>query len=185
MTHLKQEKLPLEILEFWWKAGPSRWFDTRSEFDNEIKDRFHGALAPASEGYYDHWIETPHETLALLILLDQFSRNIFRNSKKSFENDSKAVSIALNALDRKFYLAYPSEVRQFFFLPLEHSENIEHQTLSVDLFRQYTNESGYLYALIHMDVIRRFGRFPHRNEIMGRESTAEELLFLESGGFSR
>lgn len=174
----------LEILEFWWAAGGAKWFNGGEEFDNEIREKFADDVEAAGRGEYDDWMQTTHGSLALLLLLDQFPRNIFRGTPKAFAFDAKAIEVALEALNNKFYLAYPKGYRTFFFLPFEHAEDMELQDLSVDLFRRYCDQDTYHYALIHMDAIRRFGRFPHRNKILNRTSTPEEIDFLKSGGFS-
>ncbi|MTI18390.1 DUF924 domain-containing protein [Rhodobacteraceae bacterium RKSG542] len=174
----------LDILSFWWAAGMQKWFMGGEAFDNEIREKFEADVEAAAAGEYDHWQESPHGTLALLILLDQFTRNIYRGTAKAFEQDKKAQQIALAALERKDHHAYPAMAKTFFFLPFEHAEDMDMQSLSCDLFRQYTDQDAYHYALVHMDVIRRFGRFPHRNKFLGRTSTPAEEEFLASGGFS-
>ncbi|GHB27903.1 hypothetical protein GCM10007094_15410 [Pseudovibrio japonicus] len=173
----------LEILDFWWTAGGEKWFKGGEKFDKEIREKFEADVEAAGRGDYDDWTATPHGTLALLLLLDQFPRNIYRGTPKAFSSDAKAVKIALASLNKNFHTAYPKGYRIFFFMPFEHSEEIEMQDLSVDLFRGLDDQDTYHYALIHMDVIRRFGRFPHRNEVLGRTSTPDEIEFLASGGF--
>ena len=135
-------------------------------------------------GRLDHWADTADGALALLILLDQMTRNIYRGTPEAFSADAKAVSIAEAALERGFDRAFPKDVRVFFYLPFEHSEDMSHQERCVDLCRRLGNTDFYHYALIHMDVIRRFGRFPHRNKILKRASTPEEIAYLDDGGFS-
>ncbi len=174
----------LEVLDFWWTAGRPNWFNGGESFDQEIRANFEADVEAANLGDYDGWTATPHGTLALLLLLDQFPRNIYRGSPKAYASDHKAVKIALESLKRNFHTAFPISYRMFFFLPFEHSEEMDMQDLSVDLFRGLGDQDTYHYALIHMDVIRRFGRFPHRNETLGRTSTREEATFLASGGFS-
>ena len=177
-------KDPMEILSFWWNAGVERWFVKNDEFDLQIVDNFTNTYEAAEKGELDHWIESPHSAMALLILLDQFPRNMFRDSPRAFATDEKALSIAQTTLDKNYYLAYPANIRSFYFLPFEHSEEMWAQDISVEYFRKFGDTDGHLYALIHMDIIRRFGRFPHRNKTLGRESTEAELEFLSSGGFS-
>lgn len=174
----------LDILDFWWRAGPSKWFAKDDKFDKSCNDRFLPAIEAAKEGKFDHWAETADGTLALLLLLDQMSRNVYRGSPKAFEADEKAVSIAEYAIAHGFDRAFPIEARGFFYLPFEHSEDMRHQEKSVDLCRRLGDKELYHYALIHMDVIRRFGRFPHRNKVLGRKSTEEEEAYLADGGFS-
>ncbi|PTW63487.1 uncharacterized protein (DUF924 family) [Breoghania corrubedonensis] len=175
---------PFDILDFWWKAGATKWFTRDAEFDAEIHERFHEMHAIAAQGGFDGWSETPHGALALIIVLDQFSRNLHREDAHAFANDAKALEIARSCIARGFHRAFPSEARTFFFLPFEHAEEIAAQQTSVDLFRQHGNEQTYLYALIHLDVIRRFGRFPHRNRALGRTTSPEEQSYLDTGGFS-
>lgn len=173
-----------DVLDFWWQAGPEKWFAKDDKFDKRCRERFLPAIEEAAEGKLDAWAETADGALALLILLDQFPRNVFRGSPKAFRADPKAVQIAEIALERGFDRAFPKDARSFFYLPFEHSEDMAHQERSVDLCRVLGIQETYHYALIHLDVIRRFGRFPHRNEVLGRESTPEEIAYLKSGGFS-
>lgn len=175
---------PFDILDFWWRAGPSKWFARDDAFDREIAERFGAAVEAAIEGAFEDWTGTPHGSLALLLLLDQFTRNIHRGRERAFAGDARALQIAQAAVEREFDRAFPKEARTFFYLPFEHAETMEAQERSVDLFRRNGVEKEYLYALIHLDVIRRFGRFPHRNAALGRETTAAESAFLADGGFS-
>ncbi len=174
----------LDVLDFWWQAGPSKWFSGGDKFDSSCRNGFQATLEAAKAGALDDWTETAAGSLALLILLDQMSRNIYRGTPEAFDADAKAVSVAENALARGFDRAFPKDVRGFFYLPFEHSEDMAHQERAVDLGRRLGNKEVYHYALIHMDVIRRFGRFPHRNVILGRESTPEETAYLKDCGFS-
>lgn len=175
---------PLDVLDFWWLAGPSKWFSGDAKFDVKCRDRFQDALEAAKTGALDHWRETADGSLALLLLLDQMSRNIYRGTPEAFSSDPMAVSVATEAMEKGFDRAFPKEARGFFYLPFEHSEDMAHQEKAVDLGRLLGDKEFYHYALIHMDVIRRFGRFPHRNKILGRESTPDEDAFLKDGGFS-
>ncbi|KZL21760.1 hypothetical protein PsAD2_00384 [Pseudovibrio axinellae] len=174
----------LEILDFWWSAGGPKWFNGGEEFDIEIREKFEADVEAADRGEYNSWTSTPHGTLALILLFDQFPRNIFRGTPKAFAFDAKALRIALESLNKNFHKAFPKGYRTFFFLPFEHSEEMDMQDLSVELFKGLDDQDTYHYALIHMDVIRRFGRFPHRNKVLGRTSTPIEVDFLASGGFS-
>lgn len=175
---------PLDVLDFWWQAGAPKWFAGGDKFDGSCRDGFREAVEAATAGALDHWADTADGALALLILLDQMTRNIYRGTPEAFASDAKAVSIAETALERGFDRAFPKDVRVFFYLPFEHSEDMSHQERSVDLCRRLGNTDFYHYALIHMDVIRRFGRFPHRNKILGRDSTPAEIAYLDDGGFS-
>jgi uncharacterized protein (DUF924 family) len=182
MTELKISRL--DVLDFWWQAGVENWFAGGSAFDERCRDLFLPATGMAATGGLDDWAQSADGALALLLLLDQMPRNIHRGTPDAFKADGRAVAIAQDALDRGFDRAFPKDARGFFYLPFEHSENMAHQERSVDLFRVLGDQDNYHYALIHMDVIRRFGRFPHRNAILGRTSTPEEVAYLQSGGFS-
>lgn len=173
----------LEILEFWIEAGFEKWFSSDEAFDTEIRNRFLGDVEAARAGELDGWSATAAGTLALLILLDQFPRNLYRGSPLAFAADDHAVSIANVALSREYYKAYPRALRGFFFLPYMHQEDIERQEQCIDLCRTLCLKEHYNSALAHMDVIRRFGRFPHRNPVLGRNSTPQELHYLDNGGF--
>lgn len=175
---------PLDVLDFWWQAGAAKWFAKDDKFDARCKKTFLEAIEAAASGALDHWLETADGALALLLLLDQMPRNVYRGTPDAFRADDKAVEVAEKALEKGYDRAYPKDVRGFFYLPFEHSENMAHQERSVDLCRQLGDKELYHYALIHMDVIRRFGRFPHRNAFLGRSSTPEEEAYLQSGGFS-
>jgi uncharacterized protein (DUF924 family) len=173
-----------DILDFWWMAGPPRWFARSDAFDEEIRDRFGALVAAAREGELDDWAEAPHGALALLLLLDQFPRNIYRGDPLAFASDARARTIAGKAVEAGFDRVFPKQARPFFYLPFEHAEEMAAQERSVDLFRRHGEQEAYLYALIHLDVIRRFGRFPHRNAVLGRVSSDAEKAFLADGGFS-
>ncbi|WP_181701291.1 DUF924 family protein [Chthonobacter albigriseus] len=173
----------IDVLSFWWDAGPAAWFAGGADFDARCAEALGALHEQAAAGDLDDWEATPHGTLALLILLDQIPRNIFRRTPRAFATDAKALKIAERAVEKRFPEAFPVDVRAFFYLPFEHAEDIAAQTRSVDLFRALKNRELDYYALVHMDAIRRFGRFPHRNEILGRTSTPEEIAYLQSGGF--
>lgn len=175
---------PLDVLDFWWQAGAAKWFARDDKFDRRCRETFTAAIEAAAAGELDHWSDSADGALALILLLDQMPRNIYRGTPEAFKADGKAVEIAQKALDKGFDRAFPKDARGFFYLPFEHSEDMAHQERSVDLCRILGDKELYHYALIHLDVIRRFGRFPHRNAVLGRCSTPEELAYLESGGFS-
>lgn len=174
----------LDVLDFWWLAGPEKWFARDDQFDASIRERFGDLIGVAASGDLAEWEETPHGTLALLLLLDQFPRNIFRGSAQAFEHDGEALRLAVLAVDRGYDRAFPKAARVFFYLPFEHAEDMQAQERSVDLCRRLGDQTFYHYALLHMDVIRRFGRFPHRNDVLGRKTTEAEAAYLEDGGFS-
>jgi uncharacterized protein (DUF924 family) len=180
---------PRQLLEFWFSdyARPL-WFEKNAAFDAEIRHRFGGWIEPGSQGRLAEWERSPDTALALVVLLDQFPRNIFRNNPRAFLYDPAALAVARRALDRGHDLAMPLDRRSFFYLPLEHSEKAEEQQRSVELFRRWMEahegaarseaEDTFRYVLRHQEIIARFGRFPHRNRILGRLSTDEELAFL-------
>jgi uncharacterized protein (DUF924 family) len=171
------------VLKFWWEAGPAAWFTADPAFDARVREALGALHEQAAAGALDGWAETPHGALALLILLDQVPRNIHRGTAGAFATDAKARAVAHAALAAGHPDAFPPLARTFFYLPFEHSEDMADQSLSVDLFRALGDRETYFYALLHMDAIRRFGRFPHRNAILGRQSTPEEEVYLATGGF--
>jgi uncharacterized protein (DUF924 family) len=173
---------PDEIVEFWVKAGPKRWFAKSDAFDAEIRERFQAAHHAAARGELDGWDETATGALALLLLLDQFPRNIWRDSPHAFATDPLAREAAEAAIERGFDVAVAPALRQFFYLPLEHSEDLGDQERAVALAAASGDEHLLKWAKIHRDIIRRFGRFPHRNDILGRTSTTAERAFLSRPG---
>jgi uncharacterized protein (DUF924 family) len=174
---------PADVTAFWRAAGPQKWFGKDAGFDREIEARFLAAHeAPA--GRLADWEATPEGALALLILLDQFPRNMFRGSARAFATDPLARAVADRAIAHGFEeIAAPAE-RMFFHLPFEHSENLADQERSLALSRRAGGGTADKYAEIHADIIRRFGRFPHRNAMLGRATRAEEQAFLDAGGFA-
>ena len=185
-----------EVLAFWFGSPDSRdygqphkaWFIKNPAFDQEIRDRFLSTHDQAAAGELDHWQTSAEGCLALLIILDQFSRNLFRDTPRAFAADDKAVAIAQQAIDQGFDQQHLPVQRWFIYLPFEHSENLAHQEQAIALFEALRDDpasaSTIQYAYQHHDVIQRFGRFPHRNKILGRDSTAEELEFLKQPGSS-
>lgn len=184
--------LSRQILDFWFGAPDSggygkpreTWFKADDAFDADIKQRFEGPLEAAAAGTHDGFAVTPEGALALTILLDQFPRNIYRGTARAFAFDPKALALARQALAAGYDQAVAPFQRTFLYLPFEHSESLADQERSVALFEALGDENSLDYAVRHRDIIVRFGRFPHRNAILGRESTAEELIFLEQPGSS-
>jgi uncharacterized protein (DUF924 family) len=174
---------PGAVLAFWRDAGPSRWFRKDDAFDRDFRDRFLAAHESAARGELDAWAAMPDGALALCILLDQFPRNAFRGTPRMFATDAKARAVTGVAIESGFDGAVNEELRQFFYLPLMHSEDLADQDRCVEL-TQGLSTDNVRYAELHRDIIRRFGRFPHRNDVLGRESTPEELQFLADGGFA-
>jgi len=172
-----------DVISFWRKAGHERWFEADAGFDREVRERFLGTHEAAATAELADWQQTPEGALALLILLDQFPRNMFRGTPRAFATDETAQEIAGRATDRGFDRQVDPAMRSFFYLPFMHSEDVADQERCLALYRDLGDADGIKYAEIHRDAIRRFGRFPHRNEILGRPSTADETAYLEGGGF--
>ena len=174
-----------EILSFWFEEiSPSQWFHKSEEFDRKISERFLADYNLAREGVYDGWQDEAKGCLALCILLDQFPRNMFRNSAKAFQTDQKSLLIAKHAVAKAYDKLLNATERRFIYLPYEHSENLNDQKTCVSLFEDIKDEDpqGYDYAIRHLKVIEEFGRFPHRNDVLGRENTDEEIEYLKNGG---
>jgi len=172
-----------EILDFWFKETPSdRWFASDPAFDEKIRARFAETWRAGSEGAFASWADTMRGALALIVLLDQFPRNMFRGSAAAFSTDGLAQIAAREAIARGFDVEAPVSVRSFFYLPLMHSEDLLDQQESVRLTRARLGEKHYSFpfALRHCEAITRFGRFPARNTALGRESTPEEIEFLKA-----
>jgi len=174
---------PEAVLVFWREAGPKRWFAQESAFDAEIRERFLTTHEAAVAGRLSAWEATAEGALALVIALDQFPRNMFRGKARAFSADAHALAATRRVIERGFDLAIPMPERNFFYLPFEHSENLADQERGVALTEATGDAEAVKWAKVHLDVIRRFGRFPHRNATLGRVSTPEEIAFLESGGF--
>lgn len=172
-----------EILKFWSEAGPDKWYKKDDAFDAAIRARFLETYEAASAGALDVWAGTAEGALALVIVLDQFPRNLFRNDARAFAADARALAVANAAIAAGFDSRIAPPMQQFFYLPLMHSEALADQERCVDLFAGGAEENRK-YAIIHRDVIARFGRFPHRNAVLGRETTPEEQAFLDQGGFA-
>jgi uncharacterized protein (DUF924 family) len=172
-----------DIVAFWRAVGPDRWFEKDAALDEEIRRRFLDRHEAAAAGKLTAWEHTAEGALALLILLDQFPRNMFRGQARAFATDPLARAIASRAILNGFDGAIPA-MRTFFYLPFEHSEDLADQERGVALFKAVGDADGLKWAALHADIIRRFGRFPHRNAVLGRVSTPEEQAFLDSGGFA-
>ena len=173
-----------DVLAFWRAAGEQKWFDKDDAFDAEIRQRFLPTYEAAAGGAFSDWEATPDGALALLIVLDQFPRNMFRRDPRTFAADAAARAVADRALARGFDRQVPEGERLFFYLPFEHSEAMADQDRCCALFRALGNADQLHWAELHADIIRRFGRFPHRNASLGRTTTPEEKAFLDSDGFA-
>jgi uncharacterized protein (DUF924 family) len=174
---------PEEVLSFWREAGPDRWYQADPGFDALVRARFQAVHEAAAAGKLSDWEQTPAGALALVIVLDQFPRNMFRGSARAFATDRLALAVADRAIARGFDREFPMPERIFFYLPFEHSESLADQERSVALCQATGDADAIKWAQLHLDVIRRFGRFPHRNEMLGRGSTPAEIAFLKGGGF--
>ena len=174
-----------EILNFWFKeCKPEQWFKKNEDFDQMIENRFSIAIENAIAGNLGNWEESETGCLALIILLDQFTRNVFRDTPHAFAGDKRALALSQLCCD-KDYLTNPDvQRRQFMLMPMMHSENLAVQDAALPLFKKYASGKDYEYAEKHRYFIARFGRFPHRNVILGRKSTNEELEFLKQPGSS-
>lgn len=175
---------PAEVIRFWIEAGPEKWFCKDDSFDTAIRDRFGPAVAAARDGALDAWATEREGRLALIILLDQFSRNIHRGSQLAFAGDAKALRLARQALAAGDFEAWPKEKAQWLMLPFEHCEDIDAQNRAVALCEKLEDAELVKFAEIHREIIRQYGRFPHRNAVLGRVTTIEEQQFLDKGGFA-
>ena len=174
-----------DILNFWFKdCKPEHWFKKNDDFDQMIEKRFSSVIEDSIEGKLDSWEETETGCLALIIVLDQFTRNVFRDTPRAFAGDKRALALSQTCCD-KGYLNNPDINRsKFMLMPMMHSENLAVQDAALPLFNNYASEKDYEYAEKHREIIARFRRFPHRNVILGRKSTNEELEFLKQPGSS-
>ncbi|TZF90255.1 DUF924 family protein [Cognatilysobacter lacus] len=175
---------PSDVIGFWREAGPSKWFARDDAFDLQCQGLLSLHFA-AARGDLDAWRNDAAGLLALLVLLDQIPRNVFRGSAHSYATDPLAKSLAVHAIAAGFDLATDEPLRMFFYLPFEHSESLDDQRLALQLHRErLTTPDADRWARLHLDIIERFGRFPHRNAALGRESTPAERAFLAEGGFA-
>lgn len=174
---------PKDVTKFWFEAGPKKWFTTDAAFDAAIEAQFGKTVAVAGKGGLDGWQETAQGALALVLLLDQFTRNIHRGLAATWDFDGQALKVAEAAIARGFDTELPQVQGKFFYMPFMHAEDIDVQDRSVELCTKSGDEGQAKYARHHRDIIARFGRFPHRNAVLGRDSTDEELAYLADGGF--
>ena len=174
---------PVEIVSFWGEAGPDKWFKQDERFDQAIRSRFLPTYEAAANGKLAAWEESIDGALALVLLLDQFPRNMFRGDARAFATDALARAVADRALARGFDQATDLTLRPFFYLPFMHSEALIDQDRSVRLYEALGETEELRYAREHRDIVLRFGRFPHRNRALGRDTTFAEQGFLEADGF--
>ncbi len=183
-----------DVIDFWFPADShpdaahpegrrlAMWFAPEPGLDDTIRTRFLGTYEQAASGALDGWAESAEGALALVVVLDQFPRNMFRGQARAFAADDKALAIAEDAVARRLDQALPALWRTFLYLPFEHAEDRATQERSVALFRSLGDAETLRYAEAHRDIVARFGRFPHRNAILGRDSTPEEAAWLAAGG---
>ncbi len=177
-----------DILDFWFlpldepeHGKPRRiWWESTPEFDAESRTRFGALVDRAIAGELDAWRKSPDGALALVLLCDQFPRNIHRRTARAFSGDAKARETARFAIARDYPAAYGNDMRMFFFMPFQHSESLSDQEFCCALFASLGNADNDKYAIEHRDIVARFGRFPHRNEVLGRDCTPEELDYLQT-----
>jgi uncharacterized protein (DUF924 family) len=173
---------PREIVAFWRDAGFKQWFQGGDAFDAQCRDRFYEAHHAAARRELEHWLDSDDGALALVLLLDQMPRNIFRGSAHAFATDPLARHYAEHAIAAGRDASFEPALRGFFYLPFEHSEAMADQDRSVALFTALCDDTYTKYAIAHRDAIARFGRFPHRNRVLGRANTPDEQAWLDAGG---
>ncbi|MBM6594532.1 DUF924 family protein [Microvirga pudoricolor] len=174
---------PDDVIAFWREAGPEKWFSRDETFDQACRDGFLVTYEAAARGDLNEWELSPDGSLALILLLDQFPRNMFRGSRQTYKTDAVALMIADRAIEKGFDERVDSAFRRFFYLPFMHSEELPDQERSVALNEKLGDPDSAHWARHHRDIVARFGRFPHRNALLGRETTAEEEAFLAEDDF--
>lgn len=174
---------PDDILDFWYSEPMNKhWFNASPEIDQLIRNKYEAPWRTALKGGYDEWKNNSKACLALIILLDQLPLNMFRGNAESFASEARAIELSLFGIGKSYDKELPVSQLSFFYMPLMHSENLEHQQLCVSKFEQAGLSSNAEFAKHHRDIIKQFGRFPHRNEILRRKSTGAELEYLYSDG---
>ncbi len=179
-----REATPADILRFWREAGHDRWYTRDAAFDAEVRRRYLDLWRKAAAGELSSWEASDDGALALTIVLDQFPRNLFRDDAMTYASDARARDVAARAIDRGVDARIDPTLLEFLYMPFMHSEHLPDQLRCIELFGGTANTENKEYAAHHADIIRRFGRFPHRNRILSRETTPEEQAFLDAGGFS-
>lgn len=174
-----------DVLDFWFKElSPQNWWEKNASLDNTIAERFKSTLKAVQENRLSSWRKTPEGSLAEIIVLDQFSRNIYRNQKKAFANDAQALLLAKEAIAKGYDKKLSFIERKFMYMPFMHSESLAEHKTAIELFSIPGLEESLEYEKQHQAIIERFGRYPHRNAILGRKSTDEEIKFLKQPGSS-
>ena len=175
---------PAGILAFWRNAGPKRWYTPDEAFDAEVRRRFLDLWQRAAAGELSSWETSDDGALALVIVLDQFPRNMFRGDARTYASDARAREVANRAIAGGVDARIDPVLREFLYLPFMHSEHLADQLRCIELSRAAGHTESLKWAEHHADIIRRFGRFPHRNRLLGRATTPDEQAFLDEGGFS-
>jgi uncharacterized protein (DUF924 family) len=174
---------PSDVLSFWKEAGQEKWFTKNADLDAEFKAKFYDAHFAAARGDYASWMDEAESALALILLLDQFPRNCFRGTGHMFATDGLCLALANRAIEKDYPAQVADNLKAFFYLPLMHSEGLGDQKRCVELCKPL-GENTHHHAVVHLEIIEKFGRFPHRNKQLGRITTAEEQAFLDAGGFA-
>lgn len=172
----------LDLLAFWQRAGPERWFSTSPEHDAAC-GAYRGLWERARSGAFADWQRTAAGCLAYILLTDQIPRNIGRGEPSQFATDALALSASRHAVAHRFHRAFAMPLQNFFLMPFMHAEDLTVQEEGLDHYRALGDQTSYYHALVHHDAIRRFGRFPHRNAVLGRATTEAEAHYLRTGGF--
>lgn len=172
-----------DVVDFWVDAGPQKWFQGGEAFDAQCREGFLDLHLAAARGELNDWTQDAEGSLALLLLLDQIPRNVFRGSAHAYATDPMALSVADQAIEHGHDRRYDLELRSFFYLPFMHSEALADQRRCVAIFNDIPQASSARWAVHHCEIVERFGRFPHRNRLLGRETTPDEQAWIEEGGF--
>lgn len=176
---------PNDIIAFWFETlAPEDWYRAPPEIDAKVTERFSAVYEALRKAVPEDWLQSPRGRLAAILVLDQFPRNMFRGTPQAFATDAKALALAKDAIAAGADMALAPEQRAFLYMPFQHAEDLEVQRRSVALYEDLGNAENLDFAARHCEVIARFGRFPHRNDILGRESTPEEIAFLKEPGSS-
>jgi uncharacterized protein (DUF924 family) len=179
-TLQKDDDLVNEIIDFWFSDEVKpKWFNATPEFDALLRERFEKIWGLARTGMYDHWAQEPQSALALVIILDQFPLNMFRQDARQYSTEAHARTIARQLIDQGGDQQLSSTQKAFLYLPFMHSEDLKDQDYAVELYQKAGLEDNLRYAHHHRDVVKRFGRFPHRNEALGRKSSEQEIEYLK------
>jgi len=175
---------PEDVLNFWVDAGPKMWWQKDDGFDAEIAQRFGNTHDAAARGELDAWLSKPDAGLALIIVLDQFSRNLFRNDARAFAQDEQCLRMVKSLMSSGHDRKMRHDIGMFCYMPLMHSEDLDDQKECLAQMERLGLKDNVKYAVIHLEIIEKFGRFPHRNAVLGRQTTPDEQKFLDDGGFS-